>query len=676
MADMTSTRPTKRRQPADEDIIQQAVDAAGAPENAPAEGADDGMGNSFSETGQGLLVAQKALTEEDARQALATLKKYKEGKANLENRVIEDERWYQLRHWEYMRRRQAHDPAHPQPTPTSAWLFNSIAAKHADAMDNYPEPNVLPREQGDEQDAKLLSAVLPVVLERGEFEDVYSRNWWEKLKHGTAVYGVFWDSSISNGLGDIVVKDIDLLNIFWEPGITDIQNSRNVFVVSLQDTDIVKATYPDLEDKLTGRANITTAEYIHDDSVDNSGKTPIVDWYYKVSNGAGKSVLHYAKIVGGTIVFASQNQPEYAENGWYDHGLYPFVFDVLYPEKGTPCGFGYVAICKDPQLYIDKLSANIMETSMMGSKVRYLVSDDTNINEDELKDWNNPVIHVSGRLDDTKLQQIKPQPLDPIYVNVMQQKIDEMKETSANRDISNGGTASGATAAAAIAALQEAGNKLSRDMISASYRKYTAVGYLCIELIRQFYSDTRMFRITGEDGDYQFQPYNNANINGQITGVDAQGNDLIRKPVFDIKIRAQKRSPFAREAQNQRAMELYSAGFFAPENAQAALVCLEMMEFEGIEKVRTQVSQGQTLLNELQNMQMQMAQMMEAIGIGQAAAEGAPAPSGETGGTGGGRSMGSKILADQSNSAEMTNYGKRLAENAIPDVSKQAGVSL
>ena len=640
---------------------------------------DTQTGSSFSETGQGLVTSRARLNDEDARQALATLKRYKEGKSNLENRVIEDERWYQLRHWEYLRNRKA-DPCNPTPQPTSAWLFNSIANKHADAMDNYPEPNVLPREQNDEADAKTLSAILPVVLERNDFEDVYSKNWWEKLKHGTAVYGVFWDNTLANGLGDIAVKDIDLLNIFWEPGQMDIQKSRNVFVVTLQDEDIVASQYPDLKDQLRS-GNVITAEYRFDDTVDTSGKTPVVDWYYKVSDGGGKVLLHYAKIIGGHLVFASQNEPEYAETGWYAHGQYPFVMDTLFPVKGTPCGFGYVQICKDPQLYIDKLSANIMESSMAGSKIRFLASDDTNVNEEEIKDWNKPIIHVAGRIDETKMKQLDVHDISPIYLNVMQQKIDELKETSSNRDVSNGGSTGGATAAAAIAALQEAGNKMSRDMIQGSYRKYQQIGYLCLELIRQFYDEARTFRITGEDGSYQFEDYSNQGIVPQQTGVDAMGQPMYRLPVFDIKIKPQKRSPFAREAQNQRALELYSAGFFAPENAQPALNCLEMMDFEGIEKVRKQVAEGQTLMNQLQQMNMMLQDAMGKIamltGAGMArqqmAAEGGePQQSGGARPGGAGRNVARDMLDDQSQNA-MTQYGKRLAANSTPDVTNQSG---
>ena len=93
-----------------------------------------------------------------------------------------------------------------KPQPSSGWLFNCIANKHADAMDNYPDPNVLPRAADDEQTAQVLSSVLPVVLEQADYEQVYSDTWWRKLKQGTGVKGVFWDPGQRGGVGDITVR--------------------------------------------------------------------------------------------------------------------------------------------------------------------------------------------------------------------------------------------------------------------------------------------------------------------------------------------------------------------------------------------------------------------------------------------------------------------------------------
>ena len=620
--------------------------------------------------------ARAPIGREELAKAIDTLTRYKQGKASLETRIVEDELWWELRHWEAIRRDKRKEGKGPE--PSSAWLFNAVLNKHADAMDNYPEPVVLPRERSDEESARALSSVLPVLLEYNDYEQTYSDNWWDKLKHGTAAYGVFWNPEKENGLGDIDIREIDLLKLFWEPGVTDIQKSRNLFLAELVDEELLEQQYPEHKGHLGGGA-IDIKQYVYDDTVDTSGKSVVVDWYYKKRSPAGKTVLHYVKFVGDTLLYASENDPDYRERGWYDHGLYPVVLDVLFPEKGTPVGFGYVAICKDPQLYIDKLSANILENAMMSTRKRFFVSSSTGVNEEEFLDWNKPLVHVEGELDDRRLQEIVTQPLSGIYVDIINMKIEEMKDTAANRDVNSGSAGSGVTAAAAIAALQEAGNKASRDMIAASYRAHTAINSLCIELIRQFYDEKRTFRITGQaPGSYSFAELSNAAIKEQEIGFDSQGAMLYRKPVFDLKIKAQKKNPFSRMEQNERAKELYGLGFFNPERAQEALGALEMMEFEGIDKVREQVQQGETLLNVCQKMSQQLDQMALIIQSLTGKDMGVAGQDGQTGGQvpppGGGRCGGIDRAAVKAQTP-MTGYGERLAERSTPSMDSVSGAA-
>lgn len=611
---------------------------------------------------------QRVVDELTIKTAAETLEKYRAGKANLEARVVEDELWWKLRHWEVVRKKDKGDLT---PEPTSAWLFNAIINKHADAMDNYPVPVVLPREKGDVEAAKRLTEILPAVMEYNRFEETYSDNWWEKIKHGTSAYSVVWNPLKDNGVGDIDIKSIDLLSIFWEPGVTDIQKSQNLFVVDLVDRESLEEQYPEQKDKFYSDTAISVSQYKYDDTVDTSDKALVVDWYYKVQGNDGRSILHYCKFSGTAILYASENDPERRERGFYDHGEYPIVLDVMFPEKGTPAGFGYVAICKDPQMYIDKLSGNILQTSMMGTKKRFFVSSSTNIQEDELMDWNKQIVHVEGELNDTRLQEIRIDPLPPVYQNVLQMKIEELKETAANRDVSNGGTASGVSAAAAIAALQEAGNKVSRDMISSSYRAYTEIIRLTIELIRQFYDEARSFRITGEQiGEYEFIEMSNISLRPQKTGENVAGEVLYRVPIFDLKIKAQKRNPFSRMEENERAKELYSMGFFDPERAEEALQALEMMDFEGIDRVKEKISDGATLLNIVKQQGQQIAELQAMLtGMmpqpAQAEPQGrraAAAPEEEEKL----QNAGSKTLASGVMQARtpMTSYGDRLAKRA------------
>lgn len=614
---------------------------------------------------------------EQARAALATLKKYKAGKAALEARVIEDEKWYRLQHQQILRSRAKGDT---RPTPTSAWLFNTITNKHADAMDSYPEPNVFPREQSDEQDAKTLAAVLPVVLEQADFEQVYSDNWWEKLKHGTAIYSPVWDNELQNGMGDVSVRAVDMLNLFWEPGISDIQKSANVFRCELVRNEDLEARYPQLSGKLGGQS-ITLAEYDHDDSIDTTDMSVMVEWYYKRKVGT-KTVLHYVQMVNDEVLFATENRPEYRERGWYDHGQYPFVFDILFPMKGSPAGFGFVAVCKDPQLYIDKLSGNILDNTGLATNPRYFAQDNNAVNMEDLLDNSKRIIPVAGNLDDLHLRKMDIAPVDGNSITVLQLKIDEMKETSGNRDVSSGSSSGGVTAASAIAALQEAGNKGSRDMISGAYRSYRRLDYMVLELMLQFYTEARYFRITAPNGAAEFITFASNQMGVQVSGIDREtGKPLYRRPIFDIKITAQKRSAISREVENQRASELYQMGFFDPNRAQEAMIALDMMEFEGKDKVMEKVRQGQTLMNVLQQMSMQMQQMAALLQTATGArargnmsdggnsGEDSGKSSGSGGGSGGGQNMGQ--AQSQAMRANSTPYAQQLAARAVPDMSGQ-----
>lgn len=551
------------------------------------------------------------ISEETIADAMQTLEEYQKGKTKLESRIVANEQWYKMRHWEEI------GATNNDPKPASAWLLNSILNKHADAMDNYPEPSVLPREENDKQDATKLSEILPVILEQNDFEQTYSDAWWYKLKTGTAVYGVFWDKSRENGLGDVNIKSLDLINLFWEPGIKDIQKSRNVFHVELVDNDILTSNYPILEGKLSS-PTITLATYKTDDTIDTTNKSSVVDWYYKKSIetdlGAQITQLHYCKFVNGVVLYASENDPDYADKGFYDHGLYPFEFDTLFVEEGTPTGFGYIDMMKDAQMYIDKLDQIVLKNALMAGTPRYFVGDSANINEIEFADWAKAFVRVSGRVDDTNLKQIEVKTLDAYIVNHLETKKEELKETSGNRDFSQGGTTSGVTAASAIAALQEAGSKLSRDMIKSSYRAVTRINYLVLELIRQFYDEPRSFRITGDKGDTRFTQYDNSNIRPQSTeddfelGLNEIGADT-RKPVFDIKITSQKASPFSKIAQNELAKEMYQLQFFNPQMVDQALIAIEMMDFEGKDMVIEKIGQNGTLAQQMAMMQQQMQQM-------------------------------------------------------------------
>ena len=608
-----------------------------------------------------ILAAEDVIGTEEVAKAAQLLQQYKSGKAALDTRIVDNELWFRMRHWKNYKNKMMED----KPTPASGWLFNSIANKHADAMDNYPEPNVLPRAADDEKTAKVLSKVLPVVLEQADYEQAYSDTWWRKLKQGTGVKGIFWDPTKRRGIGDIAIKSMDILMLYWEPGVMDIQESPNLFSLSLEDNDQLKAKWPQM-DGHTG-STLEVAKYIHDENISTADKSVVVDWYYKKARPEGQPLLHYCKFCNGVVLYASENDPQYADRGFYDHGQYPFVFDPLFMEEDSPAGFGYIDVMKDTQTAIDEMNHAMDENIKLAAKPRFLLSDAAGVNEEELADWSKDIVHVAGGIRDGILSPLQTAGLQGNCISYRDARVSELKEISGNRDVSQGGTTSGLTAASAIAALQEAGSKLSRDMLKSAYRAFAKECYLIIELMRQFYDEERVYRITGPTGQTEFVPFSGQALRPQPVGMVGGVELGAHEPVFDITVSAAKKSTFNRLSQNETAKECYQLGFFAPANADAALAALDMMDFEDIEKVRERVQQNGTLYQQLQQAMEQVQKMAglldQMTGSNMSAAAGAAAQAaGASGGGSGGTSEG--LSATNGLGAQVGSGGNSLATQA------------
>ena len=518
------------------------------------------------------------------------LQRYKSGKSRTEQRILSAENWWKLRNTQEEQKATAIG-ADGSFTAASGWLHNVIVSKHADAMEAFPEPVLLPREESDRQEARRLTAIIPCVLEQNHFEDTYSHNMWQKLKTGTAVYKVVWDSSKQGGLGDVSVEPVNLLNLYWEPGITDIQRSPYFFHTELMGREALESQYPHLKGKLKSR-RFFSARFLYDDPVDTRDKHTVIEVYYRKDR-----VLQYCRFVEDQLLFASENDPRYALRGWYDHGMYPYVFDTLYPIEGSPCGYGYVDVCRNPQTVIDLLSTSFVKNAMVGAVPRYFRRQDGGVNAKQFLDLSQPLVDVAGNLDENALRRIEHTPLDGNYISMLDRMIDELRQTSGNTETSTGNISAGVTAASAIAALQEASGKTSRDSTRNSYRAFSKVVELTVELIRQFYSLPRYFRILGPGGGAEFISYSNGGLRGQpLEGAFGQTFGL-RNPMFDIKVSAQKKDLYTRVTQNELALQFFKLGFFDPERLPQALVCVEMMDFEGkaalLERIRGIMGNGQ-----------------------------------------------------------------------------------
>ena len=572
-------------------------------EKMGAQGLLDMMGLSQNRKDE-LMQGGRIMNAQRLNQATETLLKYKRAKASVNRRVIEAQQWWKLKNWEQIERNRGTKGATTKKSNTG-WLWVSIVGKHADAIDSYPEPVILPRMADDQEEATRLSKIIPVVIEANDFEETYNDCSWQKLQEGTGNYGVFWNTQKLNGLGDIDIKKINILNLYWEPGINDIEESRNVFYISFEDKQELQEVYPQLKGMLNS-STISMDKYKTDDTQDLGDKAIVVDWYYKKYVN-GRTVLHYCKYVNETCLYSSEE--EGLENGYYEDGEYPFVLDKLFPVEGAPTGYGYIDIGKDTQTDIDTMSQAMVQNAVLRSTPRYFMRKDGGVNEQEFADASKPIIHVNGNLGTDSLRTVEVQPMGGDAHNMLAQKIDELKFVTGNMDVNNGGVPSGVTAASAIAALKEDSGRSSKDSTKAAYRAYRKIIIKVIERIRQFYDIPRQFRITGEDGSYSFVSYDNSGLQPQMIPNLPGQEPGMRLPVFDIKIRAQRENAYTKMSQNELALQFYGNGMLNPQMTDQALIALSMMDFHGKDELVKKLQQQGTM----QQMLMQIGQIAMAL---------------------------------------------------------------
>ena len=356
----------------------------------------------------------------------------------------------------------------------------------------------------------------------------------------------------------------------------------------------------------------------------------------------GRRVLHLCKFVEDVVLFASENDPENYPNGWYEHGEYPFVVQTLYPVEGSICGEGLISIGAETQMQIDLLNRATLNNALFGCQPRYLKRKDCHLDVEKFADATQPIVEVdNSNLGDEDLRLIDTKPLNGNYVGLLENKIGELKYCTSNQDANNGVAPSGITAASAIAALQETAGKNSRSVNKTFHRAFREVVYQEIELIRQFYTAPREFRIIpdvmGQSGE-QYMTYSNARIVPQAQTVGGVPRGW-RRPEFDIEVTVEKESPYKKMEINELALNFYKMGFFNPQMCDQALATLRMMDFDGKEKLMQEIGATGTMAQKLQMLQelaMRLAAKYEpetamqlAAQLGSAPAPGMPAAGGE-----------------------------------------------
>lgn len=517
-------------------------------------------------------------------------KEFREAYEKEWDRLATCEKMYQGKHWEGVEQQDRNEPR-----PTMPIIFSTIENIKADLTDEYPEAVILPEGPADEILAKTLTQAVAQTLEAGDYDAEYDKGNHDILVGGYKIEEVGWDASLNFGYGGAFIRHQNSENVLFDPLCADIQDGRAVFKIDKLPKSWFEQHYPKhykyMEDD-TETIPQEHGEHGGAESKEKTGYLILLEAWFRIYDAEEKRYsVHMVKLAGGQVLENSCNEkPE----GYFLHGLYPFVVTPLYEIKGSPLGLGVVDMFADAQKYTDKVDQVILKNAITSGRSRMLVQTGAADIED-LSDFSKETVEVDNLGGITWLQD---KPLPSYILSYLFNTRQAIKEESGSNDFSRGNATGGVTAASAITALQEASSKRSRMEVRRSHYGFKQAVRMMIEVMREFEAVDREIDITigGEPVKVIVNKLMYKTMSGDVLPIE-----------FKISIKPVRETRFTRMANNELILQFCSMfqGQLDP------VILMEAMEFSGheviLEKMRAAQGKGTAFL------QSQIAELKGAV---------------------------------------------------------------
>lgn len=512
-----------------------------------------------------------------------------------------------------------------EPQPVMPIIFSTVENIQADLMDEYPEAVVTPESSNDEKIGKILTRVVAQNHEACDYLYEYNDLIHDLLVGGYMVQEVGWDPNLNYGFGGAYIRCVSNKNIMFDPLCANIQDGRAVFKIERLPTSWFRQHYPDYADHFSGGSDLVPDDHFSFGTEIESKETNYMilleAWIRTYDAENHKYSVHMLQIAGGQLLENSYiEKPE----GYFMHGMYPFVCTPLYKIKGSPFGRGIVDMFKNPQQYSDKINQILLKNALTAGTNRILVQKGS-ADLDEISDFSKQITEVSNI---EGIKWFQDRPLPAFLMNYMINMQNSIKEESGSNDFSRGNTTGGVTAASAITALMDASSKRSRKEAQVIHNGFAQAVRMELEVEREFETETRTVEITvmGEKQSLSIQE-------GFFKDVQ---NGYDRLPVeFRVSIKPARESRFTNLSNNElilQIMTMYQGRTINP------AILMEAMNFEGkdivleklkasqqqsIEALQGQLAeaqrQNQMLAEENASMSSAVNEMQMSVGGGQQA---------------------------------------------------------
>ena len=455
-----------------------------------------------------------------------------------------------------------------EPRPVTPIIQSTVENVSADLMDLAPEAIIRPESGADSQVAQVVEALIRRNHDVAGYTVEYQKLVHDLLVGGYCVQEVGYDPALNNGLGGAFIRHVDDRSILFDPLCDDMQEGRAVFKMSLRTREWFRDRYPkqylQMGDDPYAASDAPSDDILRGDRRDS---LLLLEYWWKTpTDREGVFAVHMALIAGGVVLEDSRNtKPQ----GYFAHGMYPFVLTPLYMRKGSPLGFGIVDLFEKQQRYADKLDQIVLKNAFMASHNKLLVTEASGFDEEDLKDWSKEV-HRGESLNGVTWFSTPPL---PAYLMTYIQRIrEDIKEESGANDSSRGNFRQGVTAASAIQALQIASTKRARMATARLYEAFRQAVRMEIEVEREFTFFLRPVTVV-VDGEERQELFDSDLLTRRDKGAEGLPME------FFISVKAAKQDPFSASAQNELILQLVQAGAIDAKRA------VELMHFEGKDQV-------------------------------------------------------------------------------------------
>ncbi len=490
-----------------------------------------------------------------------------------------------------------------EPQPVMPIIFSTVENIQADLMDEYPEAVVTPESSNDEKIGKILTRVVAQNHEACDYLYEYNDLIHDLLVGGYMIQEVGWDPNLNYGFGGAYIRCVSNKNIMFDPLCANIQDGRAVFKIERLPTSWFEQHYPDYADHFSGGSDLVPDDHFSFGTEIESKETKYMilleAWIRTYDAENHKYSVHMLQIAGGQLLENSYiEKPE----GYFMHGMYPFVCTPLYKIKGSPFGYGIVDMFKNPQQYSDKINQILLKNALTAGTNRILVQKGS-ADLDEIRDFSKQIIEVSNIGGITWFQD---RPLPAFLMNYMINMQNGIKEEAGSNDFSRGNTTGGVTAASAITALMDASSKRSRKEAQVIHNGFAQAVRMELEVEREFETETRTVEITVM-GEKQSLSVHEGFFKDVQNGYD-------KLPVeFRVSIKPARESRFTKLSNNElilQIMTMYQGRTINP------AILMEAMDFEGKDIVLEKLKASQQ-----QSIEALQGQLAEAQGQNQMLAE-------------------------------------------------------